>query len=50
MDGFTIDKVGYGKAMVFAFACHVTFAFMTIFGGGQMNAQSIRVSRLPDED
>ncbi len=29
-----IDKVGYGKAMVFAFACHVTFAFMTIFADG----------------
>ncbi len=25
-------------------------AFMTIFGSAQMNAQSIRVSRLPDED
>ena len=26
-----IDRIGYGKAMIFAFACHVTFAFMTIF-------------------
>ena len=29
-----IDKIGYGKAMIFAFLCHVTFAFMTIFADG----------------
>jgi MFS family permease len=29
-----IDKIGYGKAMIFAFICHVTFAFMTIFADG----------------
>jgi MFS family permease len=26
-----IDRIGYGKAMVFAFACHVTSAILTIF-------------------
>ena len=29
-----IDRIGYGKAMIFAFACHVAFAFMTIFADG----------------
>ena len=29
-----IDRIGYGKAMVFAFICHVAFAFMTIFADG----------------
>lgn len=29
-----IDKIGYGKAMVFAFACHVVSAVMTIFATG----------------
>jgi len=27
-----IDKIGYGKAMVFAFFCHVGSALLTIFG------------------
>ncbi len=26
-----IDRIGYGRAMVFAFACHVASAFLTIF-------------------
>ena len=26
-----IDRIGYGRAMVFAFACHVISAIMTIF-------------------
>lgn len=29
-----IDKIGYGKAMVFAFICHVASAFLTIFAVG----------------
>ncbi|GAC1448418.1 MAG: MFS transporter [Isosphaeraceae bacterium] len=29
-----IDRIGYGKAMVFAFLCHVISAFMTIFATG----------------
>ena len=29
-----IDKIGYGKAMVFAFLCHVISAVMTIFATG----------------
>jgi MFS family permease len=29
-----LDKIGYGKAMVFAFICHVAFALMTIFASG----------------
>ena len=29
-----IDKIGYGKAMVFAFLCHVISAIMTIFATG----------------
>lgn len=29
-----IDKIGYGKAMLFAFVCHVTFAVVTIFAQG----------------
>lgn len=29
-----IDKIGYGKAMVFAFACHVISAIITIFATG----------------
>ena len=32
-----IDKVGYGKAMVFAFACHVIAAIMTINASGYMD-------------
>jgi len=30
----TIDKIGYGKAMAFAFVCHVASAIMTIFATG----------------
>ncbi|MGB3086196.1 MAG: MFS transporter [Phycisphaerae bacterium] len=29
-----IDRVGYGKAMIFAFVCHVASAFLTIFATG----------------
>lgn len=29
-----IDKIGYGKAMIFAFVCHVVSAIMTIFATG----------------
>jgi MFS family permease len=29
-----IDRIGYGRAMVFAFACHVTSAVVTIFAKG----------------
>jgi MFS family permease len=29
-----IDRIGYGKAMVFAFACHVASAIMTIMATG----------------
>lgn len=29
-----IDKIGYGKAMAFAFVCHVVSAVMTIFATG----------------
>lgn len=29
-----IDRVGYGKAMVFAFACHIVSAILTIFATG----------------
>ncbi len=29
-----IDKIGYGKAMVFAFICHVSSAILTIFATG----------------
>ena len=29
-----IDKIGYGTAMVFAFACHVLSAIITIFANG----------------
>ena len=29
-----IDRVGYGKAMVFAFVCHVTQALMLWFANG----------------
>ncbi|MCH2148028.1 MAG: MFS transporter [Phycisphaerales bacterium] len=29
-----IDRIGYGKAMIFAFICHVAFALMTIFADG----------------
>lgn len=29
-----IDKIGYGRAMVFAFVCHVVSAIMTIFATG----------------
>jgi len=29
-----IDKIGYGKAMVFAFVCHVASAIITIFATG----------------
>jgi MFS family permease len=29
-----LDRVGYRKAMVFAFCCHVLFAVMTIFADG----------------
>lgn len=29
-----IDKIGYGRAMVFAFACHVISAIITIFAKG----------------
>lgn len=29
-----IDKIGYGRAMVFAFACHVISAILTIFATG----------------
>ncbi|MEM6394446.1 MAG: MFS transporter [Planctomycetota bacterium] len=28
---FFIDRIGYGKAMVFAFACHFSSVFITIF-------------------
>ena len=29
-----IDRIGYGRAMVFAFVCHVGFAVITIFADG----------------
>lgn len=29
-----IDKIGYGRAMVFAFACHIISAVLTIFATG----------------
>ena len=29
-----IDKIGYGKAMAFAFACHIVSAILTIFATG----------------
>ncbi len=29
-----VDKIGYGKAMVFAFVCHVTSAIVTILADG----------------
>lgn len=29
-----IDRIGYGRAMVFAFVCHVTSAVVTIFADG----------------
>ncbi|HZN57111.1 MAG TPA: MFS transporter [Planctomycetota bacterium] len=29
-----IDQIGYGKAMVFAFFCHVTSAILTVFAKG----------------
>lgn len=29
-----IDRIGYGRAMVFAFACHISSAFITIFATG----------------
>lgn len=29
-----IDRIGYGKAMVFAFACHIISAIVTIFATG----------------
>ncbi len=29
-----IDKVGYGKSMIFAFACHITSAVLTIMATG----------------
>jgi len=29
-----VDKIGYGKTMVFAFACHVASAVLTIFATG----------------
>ena len=29
-----IDKIGYGKAMIFAFVCHVVSAIITIFAKG----------------
>ena len=29
-----IDKIGYGRALVFAFICHVASAFVTIFATG----------------
>ena len=29
-----IDKIGYGRAMVFAFVCHVASAIITIFANG----------------
>lgn len=29
-----IDKIGYGKAMVFAFACHIVSTVLTIFATG----------------
>ncbi len=29
-----IDKIGYGRALVFAFICHVVSAFVTIFATG----------------
>ncbi len=29
-----IDKIGYGRALAFAFVCHVTSAFITIFANG----------------
>src|SRR5205085_4366256 len=29
-----IDRIGYGTAMVFAFACHILSALVTIFGPG----------------
>jgi len=31
---FVIDKIGYGRAMVFAFVCHITSAILTIFANG----------------
>lgn len=32
-----IDKIGYGKAMVFAFLCHILFAAVTIMAPGTSN-------------
>ena len=29
-----IDRIGYGRAMVFAFACHIVSAILTIFANG----------------
>ena len=29
-----IDKIGYGRALAFAFACHIASAVVTIFAGG----------------
>ena len=29
-----IDKIGYGRAMIFAFLCHVSSAIITIFATG----------------
>lgn len=31
---FVIDKIGYGRAMIFAFVCHITSAILTIFANG----------------
>lgn len=31
-----IDKIGYGRAMVFAFVCHVSSAILTIFAGAEI--------------
>jgi MFS family permease len=31
---FIVDKIGYGRAMIFAFACHIISAVLTIFANG----------------
>ena len=32
--GLVIDKIGYGRAMIFAFVCHISSAVITIFATG----------------
>lgn len=36
-----VDKIGYGKAMAFAFICHILFATVTILAPGMGNEKSV---------